>query len=415
MKILSLLNVSNAESLLADSGFVFQKLLLEALASRGHEVLLLAPAEAARFTSVEIAPVPVAASKYHARLRLDFDCASVASHWWTAPDLVLLCNQPELALQLKGYSFLAARREVPLVSYVHYLPFWEEPIGAGIELDTSLSGGGLGPWIKAAVGMAVSLSEACIVGSEYGRRLIEAAYGPQSTLSVIPPPIEPELRRLVDRMPMGDGVRILYNHRIYSHYGTAELFQSLDRVIKQAARQVTVLVTAPTQHRSELRRALDVSSDQTFARVREYPFVELIETPTREAYWELVEQSHFGVAPARRSPLWSMAMADLLGAGRPVVSLPVGGYPEVLGESSANHCCKSEEFERALANLITAPPLPNTRISDDAWSRLSPASIAERFERVLAAALDRNSAIDTGASEPLWQCPSAEKAQHVRG
>ena len=57
MKIVSYLNVSNPNNLLADSGFVLQKLLLETLSDFGHEIILIAPKEAQNLTKVKVIPI----------------------------------------------------------------------------------------------------------------------------------------------------------------------------------------------------------------------------------------------------------------------------------------------------------------------------------------------------------------------
>ena len=252
MNIVSYLNVSNQDQLAADSGFIFQKLLLEELRARGHKVALIAPESASGLIDAEVIPFRSPATKYHARFEFQWAelCSSMTTVWRECD--VLLVNQPELAGSLKALSFLKSKRNIPVVSYFHYLPLLNEEGDEHAMLDPSLNDGGLGPWVLSAIRAAVECSDACIVGSEFGRGLLHRFVGTARTLSVIPPPVESHLQRLATTATNGTHLRLLYNHRLYNHYGTARVFDYLDRAFNHNG-DFEIIVTAPTLSATTVR------------------------------------------------------------------------------------------------------------------------------------------------------------------
>jgi hypothetical protein len=381
MKLVSFLNVSNPDALQADSGFVFQKLLLEELTSRGHRALLVAPAEAAKLTTVPVVPVAAPKTKYHARFGCDWPSVSSAmrEHW--AGTDALLVNQPETAATIKAMSVIEGKIDVPLLSYIHYLPLVNAPAEQA-RLDPSLADGGLGAWILGLVRAAVESSDACIVGSEFGRRLIEAHVGAARRLEVIPPPADALLARGRSVPPPGDTLRLLFNHRLYRHYGTAEVFAALDRVHSDGG-DFEVVVTAPTQWRSSHRRILAPDAHTLLAALSARPYVRVESALDRADYRAVVTGVHAGLAPAREAPLWSMAIADLLTAGRPVYAPRAGGFSEVMTFCAEGLWDRPEELMELIHGAAVAPPQPQTALSDAALDLWSVAEIAGRFEELL--------------------------------
>lgn len=378
MKIVSYLNVSNPDALQADSGFIFQKLLLEELKARGHRVLLVAPAEAAALTTVTVLPMAPPATKYHARFACDWEAlnAVMQEHW--ADTDALLVNQPELAATLKAMSYVEGNREIPTATYVHYLPLLNSPEQPAI-VDPSLDDGGLGQWSLGLLRTAVERSDVCIVGSEFGRRLIQAHVGRAKRIEVIPPPTDSTLRDLAESRPPGDILRLLYNQRLYDHYGTMQLFSELDRLSDEGV-PFEVVVTAPTQWRSAPRRALAPDADLLQQALRERPYVRITSALDRGAYRDIMSGIHVGLAPFRQAPLWSMAMVDVLTAGRLVFAPRTGGYAEVMGVCSAGLWDSPDELRRLVKGAAENPPEPRQKLADAAVQLWSASEIARRFE-----------------------------------
>ena len=380
MQIVSFLNVSNPDALEADSGFVFQKLLLEELATRGHRVLLIAPREASALTSVTVLPTPRPATKYHARFGMDWRMVDeITREYWARTD-VLLVNQPELASGLKAMSYVAAKRRIPLVSYVHYLPLMSAP-DEPLAIDPSLDDGDLGRWSLGLLRTAVECSDVCIVGSAFARRLVSAQVGKPRRIEVIPPPCEPELGQLAEMRPPGQRLRLLYNHRLYDHYGTRQLFSELDRLIDEGVR-FEVIVTAPTQWRSPARCELAPDADLLLGALRQKPYVRVATAADRASYHDVLSKAHAGLAPWRQAPLWSMAVVDMLAAGRPVFAPRTGAYSEILASNPDYLWENSTELRGLIRGAAEAPVEPSparARASLEFWST---SEIARRFEAV---------------------------------
>lgn len=382
MHLVSYLNVSNPDALPADSGFAFQRLLLEELQERGHRVLLLAPAEAASLTTVPVRPVRSPLTKYHARFAFDWSgLDEVMRHRWADVD-VLLVNQPELAAPLKAVAYVDSGRDIPVVTYVHYLPLLNSPHEATL-VDPSLDDGGLGRWALALLRASVENSDLCIVGSKFGRHLIETHVGRPGQIDVIPPPTDARLRSVVSTPPASETLRLLYNQRLYDHYGTQHLFAELDGLADEGVR-FEVVVTAPTQWRSSARRTLAPDADILLDSLLKRPYVRIATALDRAAYYEVVAGVHAGLAPFRKAPLWSMAMVDVLTAGRAVFAPREGGFAEVMEVCAGGLWDSLDELRSLIRRAAVDPPQPCPELADAALDRWSAPAIARRFEAAFA-------------------------------
>jgi len=382
LNLVSYLNVSNPDALLADSGFVFQRLLLEELQARGHEVLLLAPAEASSLTTVPVVPVRPPLTKYHARFALDWSELDEAMRdRWIDVDM-LLANQPELAAPLKASAYVGSGRDIPVATYVHYVPLLNSPREPAV-VDPSLDDGGLGRWALAMLRASVESSDVCLVGSHFGRRLIEAHVGRPRRIEVIPPPTDARLRDAAATPPAGEVLRLLYNQRLYDHYGTSRLFAELDALAAEGV-PFEVVVTAPTQWRSPARRTLAPDADLLLDAVGARPYVQVETALDRSDYYRVVTGVHAGLAPLRAAPLWSMAMVDVLTAGRPVFAPAEGGFAEVMDLCTGGLWDSPDDLRCLIRRAATRPPQPCAELADAAVSRWSAPAIAERFEAIVA-------------------------------
>lgn len=162
MRLLSYLNVSNGEDLERDSGFLFQRALLEELALR-HEVTLVAPIGTGRLLErVATIELEWPSSKYAVRLGWPWLGLAHALQDHPAPDLVLN-NQSELTAALRLLLFEVYSTPVPIVTYFHYLAVLERD--GGTIVDPSLDDLGSGPILWAVYGLVLMR-----IGAERGRR-----------------------------------------------------------------------------------------------------------------------------------------------------------------------------------------------------------------------------------------------------
>jgi glycosyltransferase involved in cell wall biosynthesis len=387
MKIVSYLNVSNPNNLLADSGFVLKKLLLETLSNFGHEIILIAPREAQNITTVKVIPIELPLTKYHARF--DFDLkymANITQGLWNNVD-ILIVNQIELAAPLKVLTFLETKRNIPIISYVHYLPI--DSINDEQELiyDSSLNDVGLGAWILGTIKTAIECADACVVESQFAKELLLTKIGNPKKLKIIHPPIEPELQYLSQVNPYNGKIKILYNHRLYAHYGTAELFDWIDVALKGYENDCEVLVTSPRGKRTQNQRNLDVHSENVANAICSRPYVKIIEAKSRTEYHKVLETIHLGIAPLRSAPLWNLSIADVLATGRPVLASRSGAFPELLEDSSEYLFSERDEFIKKLRFLLECPPKPSHTIAKKVCQKFNPVNIAKQWENFITEVL----------------------------
>lgn len=383
MKIISYLNVSNPDNLLADSGFVLQKLLLETLSNFGHEIVLLAPIEAQKLTTVRVIPIESPLTKYHARFNFDWKSIVVRTQGlWNDVD-ILIVNQVEVAAPLKALTFIESQRNIPIVSYVHYLPIDSINYEQELIYDSSLNDVGLGSWILGTIKTAIECADACVVESQFAKELLLNKIGQPKKIKIIHPPIEAELQSLSQVNPSSGKLKILYNHRLYAHYGTAELFDWIDVALKGNENDCEVLVTSPRGKRSQSQRNLDVYSENVANAVCSRPYVKIIESKSRTEYHKVLETIHLGIAPLRSAPLWNLSIVDVLATGRPVLASRSGAFPELLEDSSEYLFSDRDEFITKLYELIQSPPIPSPTLAERICNKFHPTKIAFQWEKFL--------------------------------
>jgi glycosyltransferase involved in cell wall biosynthesis len=279
-------------------------------------------------------------------------------------------------------STVLSGRRVPIASYIHYLPLDGEGPD-GVVLDASLDDGGLGRWVIGAIRTAVESSQTTMIGSAFGAGLLQRWIGQPRLLTIIPPPVEPSLEQLAGVRPAPGPLRLLYNHRLYAHYGTERLFAWIDRAYERAGARLEVWVSDPTRSRSDTRRQLDAASERTRARIEERPYVRLTAATTREQYHQLLGATHACLAPLRNAALWSMSLCDALAAGRPVLAPRRGAYDEILELASSDPYDGPEELVARILDWVERPPEPQAELAARMQRCLGPGAIAERFANAL--------------------------------
>ena len=336
MRLVSYLNVSNLSNLEADSGFVFQRALLRELARRGWDCTLVGPTNMPEpGDGVRAFRVPFPDSKYGVRFALDWEAVGRALGALPAPADVILVNQSELTVALGTLASEVWRRQVPCVTYFHYLAVlgWDFTTDSP-TFDSSLNLTGAATHIWARQVEAARYSYLNLVGSDWGRRLfIRAAAhsdGISSRFVVLPPPCDlgtSALRNGESRPPV-----VLYNHRLYGHYGGGEIFAWLAECRHNTRIPFEVVVTDPTAGRSARRDDLDGSVRDIKSEIARHPFVRIEHARTRAEYARLVASSDVAIAPLRRGALWSMALVDAMWLGKPALAPSDGAFPEIVGD-----------------------------------------------------------------------------------
>lgn len=209
-------------------------------------------------------------------------------------------------------------------------------------------------------------SDLTLICSEFGVRLLnriaQDMFGTARTLpriEVLPPPVDVAESTLSAAAPHVDRPRVVYNHRLYTEYGTGTMVDLLSRAARSPDR-FTVLVTNPTDGRGAQRRRLSPQLDENLARLCELPFVEVSHFARRTDYFAALGRSWGGIAPYKPHALWSMSVLDVLGVGRPVLSFDIASFREI-GLPDEYLVTSEDEFLDRFARLTREPPCERDR------------------------------------------------------
>ncbi|MBF4615471.1 hypothetical protein [Curtobacterium sp. VKM Ac-1376] len=377
--LLSYLNVSNASNLEADSGFVFQETLLAGLRKLGWETVLVGPPGVASSSSSSTIEVGYPESKYGARFGFGWDALCNELQRFASVD-ALLVNQPELTVQLQALVASTFGRKPRTGVYFHYIPV-ENVTEDGIEWDPSLNQHGLASSIWARQVEAAELADFAMIGSSWGaewfQRAARRSGAGQVSLEVVPPPAS------IAERPHAESnlVSILYNHRLYGHYGTPQMLDWLQALHSRRPGAFEVVFTNPTGQRSAERRRLDPSVDEAIQRIGTLPFARVQQARSREEYARLLTQSDIGLGPLRNNALWNMSIADLMGAGRPVAAPAKGAFSEIVGDPDLLFDDR-ESFLDVMGELIDAREyrLAKGRAALDRAVRWAPGEVVRRVD-----------------------------------
>jgi len=385
MKILSFLNVSNISNLEADSGYVFSRMVLHELVKCGHEVVFIGPANMPNLASeIEVVEVDFPQSKYG--VRFGFPWLDLKAKLATVADDidVIIVNQSELTIPLAMMMFEMTGKKIPCATYYHYLAIQDTENGTPV-FDPSLDDHAVAEFIWRRQVESAQFSDCAIIGSEFGKQLFLSGASDKDGLAdkfaIIPPPV-PEMANGVERKPNEVPV-LLYNHRLYEHYGTRDIFNVLREL--SSHHDFVVHVTDPTHKRSLIRAKLDGSIDDIKQWIRDLPFVRFQHLETQSDYCDAIGSTDIALAPLRVGALWSMAMADAMSFGVPVVAPDKGAYLEVVGDQELMYR-SNEELYSILDRLLSDSTLRASK-GDAAKQRTSEISaelIGERFEEVLS-------------------------------
>ena len=334
--VLALLNVSNHDDLACDSGYIFLRLLAEGLRGEGA-TLAVVGLNTGVIDGVVGYSSATSRTKYESRFSFDWGVVAMAIRE-TRPEVVLV-GQPEHGSAVRAI-LEEARHPARLVTYCHYLPAGSGRTSSGRpSLDPSLNDGGLGLPIQLAVIGSCHVSDRVLVQSEYAaRRLHELAdaFGvplPSGLVGIAPPPYDPELLSDGPALPPA---RLLYNHRLYRHYGTDFLVDLAEVLAERVEHELIVLDVLA--NRSLTRHTLDPYVRDAVGRLRGISTVRIVPgIGDRPAYRDLLHSVRVGLAPYRRASVWSMSTVDCLGMGVPVVAPALACFPEIIPRGQLYH------------------------------------------------------------------------------
>jgi len=356
MVIVSLLNVSNPESLNTDSGYITQRLIGTELAARGHKFILLAPVHARE--PFECHYTSMGHTKYEVRFGVnyrDLYCKlRRVLKKYGAIDWVWV-NQPETIAAIRAILSELGSDDTRIFTYVHYLPVLRYQEGE-LVWDPSLNDGNLAPVIMNRIAEGCNLADAVGIHTEFGKKLLlSAAAEARATvdgakISVMPIAADPMLIR--NKPPVMENIQDTlfgYPNRLYAHYGTGEMFKYFEMMRQDLP--LKVWISDQINSRSRLRQRLDPSTAAVAQKIRSCRFVvRFHDQKDRQLYRDIISRSSVIFGPNRTAALWSLSIIDAMGMGIPVMAPDAGGYREMLPQS----CLWSdyEDLSNKVYNII---------------------------------------------------------------
>lgn len=327
MKILSFINITNPDNLTTDSAYIFNKMLADALGTGDVEFKVIFPDLHSHPMDRPQQTRLYQYNKFQARFAFDWNgIASLLSE--ERPDVILL-HQPELTDNFKALR-AACGLDCKIFVYCHYLPFFFRQ--KQLYADPSLDNDQLGDAVILRFLTGIRSADKAFIHSATAEVLIRQAFAAwtmkcDTPLIKLPPPVDGTLVA-----PPCDGRFeqrvLLYNHRLYRQYGTAEaisLFQKLPHIEKQ------IVVTDILAKRNFTRDILDHSVDAYREQLQELSNVSLTtEGADRGAYKTLLEKTAAAFAPFRLNCTWSMSVMDCCSNGIPVIAGNFAWFRETL-------------------------------------------------------------------------------------
>jgi glycosyltransferase involved in cell wall biosynthesis len=325
--VLYLLNVSNPDRLSADSGWLFADILGPALVDLGARVTIGCPVPVSD-PRIEHLPVPVVSSKY--RVRFSTNVAALASLVEHVAPSVVVANQVEHAGAIRA-AILEAGSRARVVGYCHYLPFHVD--GQGVQPDAAFGDGGLGSAVRMQFFTGLSACDRIMVHSPTAASWLGAAAAVlgldelAERIRIVPPPRDPRLVADGPRTPppltAGRTVKILYNHRLYEHYGTGRFLELAAQLTANPAVRLTVMDLFGD--RADGRRSLDASPERYRAALAAMPGVQVVsDRGDRKFYRDVLAGADLALAPFRAGCTWSMSLIDCQAMGVPVLAPRLG-------------------------------------------------------------------------------------------
>ncbi|MHA1232815.1 MAG: glycosyltransferase family 4 protein [Candidatus Helarchaeota archaeon] len=377
------MNPSNGNSLSGDSSYIFNKILINELNNYDYSFEIISQYNP-NWQNVKCYQIEQGNNKY--AVRFTFNSHKLAEILNEIENFdIFYLNQSEHGEAIKSVFLSTNLSEVPIVTYIHYLPVWSIKNG-NINFDSSLNQGGLGKAILRKQLGTCEVSARIIVHSQFARNLlIETANNlkfeitPQK-IEIIPPPLDPEVFNLIpNKRTITEPPILIYNSRLYDHYGIKKILRYLKEF--KSNKSLKLYVTDPSGKRTPIQDQLDPSVNNNrklFTKNSNYHYLGKLE---RNDYFKLLNQCSIGLAPIRPA-LWSMSVMDLMVLKIPVIAPNVGAYPEMIPSGLLYD--NQEAFNNILKELLISPDF-YAESSEKCYTSAShqyPPLIASKFDKV---------------------------------
>jgi glycosyltransferase involved in cell wall biosynthesis len=336
MRLLSYLNISNPDDLSADSGVTFQRSVSRAFLAAGDSYAVIGCASAARLFADDMTtvyyPIDAATSKYGARYYFNWPAVLAAIRDFQ-PE-VLFINQIELCANVRALLAHVGLGRLPIVGYCHYTPTNKNSLddSDAMEPDASLADAGLGECVQLACVQGVVAADVVLVQSTYARdvllRLMKRyRITTRTPVCVAPPPVDPDFTTSYPPQPPRSR-RVIYNHRLYSHYGTRTFVDFAQELRRRVA--FDLVICDPMPNRSAERDRMDDSVSTLRRYIRDSQIGTIHPGSNRQQYRSLLDDARLGFSSFQRGCVWSMSLGDMMGLGIPVMAPRTGAFPEMV-------------------------------------------------------------------------------------
>lgn len=349
------MNISNINNISCDSGYIFQTIIAPLFIKYGHYFTFVSPIgiEGLSHTCYRHIAFSFGENKFAVRFNFPWDDIKKIIIE-EKPDIVWV-NQPELASSFRSL-LISIESSARLVTYLHYFPYEVNISEDKIIWDYSLNNKNIGLPIMLNFLSGIIASDIIILHSLYAKQILNRGMkefslrlSSKTKVFVIPPPVDISLIPQLS-VPFDKKNIILYNHRLYTQYGTKQLISYLDKGID--LRKHDFVIMDILGNRNTERKKLDKSVDDFKKKLTTIPGIIVDENGNKRYYYrDILAHTKVGIAPFRSSCVWSMSIVDCLSAGIPVMAPSYAVFPELIPKNCL-YDGSYKGFQKLLEKLI---------------------------------------------------------------
>lgn len=316
-RVLCFLNVSNKDNLSTDSAYIFYDLLSEEFVKNDIVFSFVAPAPLPN-KKVKYIHFDFGSSKYAVRFNFNWDKIEQIIREQT-PD-VLLINQIELIPNYKALIEHLGLSSIRIIGYAHYIPYFIQ--NEQIKSDISLNAGGINTSIQLNFLSGLIAADTIFTHSKTSLLALKKLLLTHkqkfhaNKFIISPPPKDPVFTFEKTKTHSN---KIIYNHRLYEHYGTAFLIDAINALnqIDSFSFEIFDILGNRDSKRKRLDKSVEKYRD-------ELSLIQNVSIRTdgndRNIYMSAFRGALCCLAPYRKGTPWSMSCVDAMSMGIPCVA-----------------------------------------------------------------------------------------------
>jgi len=365
MRIVYLINESTNASVEHDSGIFIAVELDKAILD--HEIIFLGSKALSNFFKNFITLGDSYFNKY--QIRFDFPYRKMREIMGKLNPDIMFINQIEQASNFR-IVFNDLGLNPYMISFSHYIPIYMIRDN-NIIWDPSLNVNGSAEIIFLRHVEAVRTSSLIIHPSEFSRDLFVKAmdltlrdYSHENKFVVMYPPLNLDLiNKINNDQYEPENLVIIYNHRLYDHYGTKQVINILDQYYmtldSDERKRFKVIVTGPgLANRTPEQNRHDPSPQKNIELFKRRSYViPKLNMPKFEYYQLISREVTAGLAPIRPNAVWSISLAEVMAFGKPVVAPNLAVFPEMKKFGDVYIYDVSYDFDSGLKVDVNYPQL----------------------------------------------------------